>query len=490
MFRRTDKQRSLFEAGRLMPEAQREACRKSWAGVFREKALPILLKREEDFADLFDPEEGRPNRSVALIVGALLLKEMNDLTDEETLGALDFDTRFWYAFDVEVGQSHLCQKTLHNFRARLTEKDKSRVVFRAVTDELLEALGTTVTRQRLDSTHVLSNIALLSRLGLFCETLRLFIKSVKVRDAGGYARIPAGILKRYGEESRYGDARKEERPRRLGVAARDAWRLREKFRGDASEEYGLLSRLVEEHCEILPVEETPGSDDDDRGEGGAPVRLKAAKEVGSDSLQTPHDAAVTYSGHKGKGYEVQIAETCHPDNGVELITAVAVTRSCASDAKATIPMVEALGEAGVTPEELVCDTGYSGAGNAAEAAGHGVNLLAPCPAKGKPDPEKAYAAPAARCPAETSEAGEWLKQQEAGKDFPERYAIRAGIEGTNSELKRRHGLGRLRVRGGERVALAVYVKTAACNLKRALSYWIEMAASTPPTAGLTSPGIA
>ena len=33
-------------------------------------------------------------------------------------------------------------------------------------------------------------------------------------------------------------------------------------------------------------------------------------------------------------------------------------------------------------------------------------------------------------------------------------------------MKRRHGLGRLRVRGGERVRLAVYLKALACNVKR------------------------
>ena len=47
-----------------------------------------------------------------------------------------------------------------------------------------------------------------------------------------------------------------------------------------------------------------------------------------------------------------------------------------------------------------------------------------------------------------------------------RYGLRAGIEGTNSEMKRRHGLGRLRVRGGERVRLAIYLKALACNVKR------------------------
>ena len=35
-----------------------------------------------------------------------------------------------------------------------------------------------------------------------------------------------------------------------------------------------------------------------------------------------------------------------------------------------------------------------------------------------------------------------------------------------SELKRAHGLGRLRVRGGRRVRLAVYLKALACNFKR------------------------
>jgi len=55
-----------------------------------------------------------------------------------------------------------------------------------------------------------------------------------------------------------------------------------------------------------------------------------------------------------------------------------------------------------------------------------------------------------------TKAGEWLKRQEAQPDFQRRYAIRAGIEGTNSQLKRVQGLGKLRVRQDERVKLMVY----------------------------------
>ena len=58
------------------------------------------------------------------------------------------------------------------------------------------------------------------------------------------------------------------------------------------------------------------------------------------------------------------------------------------------------------------------------------------------------------------------RRAQASGEFAQRYAVRAGIEGTNSELKRAHGLGRLRVRGGPRVRLAVYLKALACNIKR------------------------
>ena len=55
------------------------------------------------------------------------------------------------------------------------------------------------------------------------------------------------------------------------------------------------------------------------------------------------------------------------------------------------------------------------------------------------------------------------RRAEASGEFRKRYAVRAGIEGTNSELKRAHGLGHLRVRGGHRARLPVYLKALACK---------------------------
>ena len=51
-------------------------------------------------------------------------------------------------------------------------------------------------------------------------------------------------------------------------------------------------------------------------------------------------------------------------------------------------------------------------------------------------------------------------------EWKDRYKIRAGIEATNSELKRAHGIGKLRVRRIARVCFAVACKLIACNIKR------------------------
>jgi hypothetical protein len=108
--------------------------------------------------------------------------------------------------------------------------------------------------------------------------------------------------------------------------------------------------------------------------------------------------------------------------------------------------------------------------------------LAPAPARGKPEEGKTYPEPEANCPKTRVGAGEWLRRQEASATFAKRYATRAAIEGTISEGKRAHGAGRLRVRREGRVKLATYFKWLACNVKRALRYWLNVALGGSPAA--------
>lgn len=540
MFRARSPQGSLFQAAFLFPEQKAKRLERSWAEVFQERALPLI--DEERFAGMYCDDNGRPNRAVQTILGVLILKEMFNLTDEEALEELEFNLLWHHALHLTLEEAHLPQKTLHNFRCRLIAHDGGQVAFTETTDRILQELGIRIGRQRLDSTHILSNIALLTRLGLFCETIRVFLRALRREQPELRHLVPEGLMARYVKEdeenTNYEDARSDASRRRLGVCARDLYRLIERMRGTAAqglEEYRLLERLLREQCEIGGKGDgRPAEGDDDTGEDSVAVSLKDPKQVRSDSLQSPHDAAVTYSGHKGKGYEVQVAETCEEENITQIITYVETTPSCGSDAEVTVPVIDALAEREVQPGELFADTTFGSGRNGIEAERRGTELVSPVAGSGAGSTgeteqgvdaklttadfqidvsgEEASVCPAGReafdeyeecaapervelrfaratckacpmrprCPVELNcklrayvlEADlikvniERRRRAEASGEFRRRYAVRAGIEGTNSELKRAHGLGRLRVRGGLRVRLAVYLKALACNLKR------------------------
>ncbi len=339
MFRERDPQGSLFQPEFLVTPKKAKLMQRSWAEVFRNQALPLI--DEERIAPMYCPDNGRPNRGVQTVLGVHILKEMFDLTDEGSLEQLDFKLPWHHALRLDIEETHLLQKTLHNFRVRLMQHDGGRGAFQETTDRIILALGLGRGKQRLDSTHIISDIALLTRLGLFCETLRLFLGAVKREHPKLGEGIGQGLAQRYvkedGEATSYEDVRSGEGRRRLV----------ERFQGTAAAEmegYRLLERLLGEQCHVGKHRDgRPEGDGDDAGEGEVPIALKEPKEVGSDSLQSPHDPEVTFSGHKGKGYEVQVAETCDEENAAQVITHVEVTPSRGSDAEVRVPVIDALG---------------------------------------------------------------------------------------------------------------------------------------------------
>ena len=154
------------------------------------------------------------------------------------------------------------------------------------------------------------------------------------------------------------------------------------------DEYGLLERLLREQCHVGRHRDgRPGADDDDAAEEKVPIALREPREVRSDSLQTPHDPAVTYSGHKGKGYEVQVAETCESDNAVQMITHVEVTPSSGSDSVVTTRVIDELSERGIGPSELWADTSYGSGRNGWEAERRGTELVSPVGGRSHKEPD-------------------------------------------------------------------------------------------------------
>lgn len=548
MFRPKREQKTLFSAATLLPEEKRRRLERQWPEVFRTKALPLIDERA--FAHLYDQANGRPNKAVQTLVALLVLKDMWDLTDEEVLFNLDYHLAYQVALDLDVDEAHCCQKTLHNFRKRLIESEGDALLFATLTDRILAELGVDTGKQRLDSTHILSNIRRLTRLGLFCETIRVFLSAVRDSSPRKFEAIPETLRRRYlkddGKATRFGDASSKETQRRLGVCARDVWRLVDRFRGQRDvcklKGYKLLERILSDQCDLVAAPIAGQDGDADTTEPGAPVVVKEPKKVSPDSLQSPHDPDATYSGHKGKGYEVQIAETVGNETTPEIITHVEVTNSSGSDKHATVPVVEALAERNIQPDEMLADTTYGPTENVIACAKLGTELLTPVPGNEAEKPKEGEIRPedflvdpsgveppvcpaievasrverneetgtihayfdgatcdkckhAGSCPARRLKDGTRMLSVTEHKavlaerrayaeteEFAERYAQRAGIEATNSELKRRHGLGHLRTRGRLRVRLAVYLKAAACNVKRMVNHLVKLLQSTDAVA--------
>ena len=255
MFRERDPQVSLWQSEFLVPPKKARRLERSWAEVFRNEALPLI--DEERFAPMYCADNGRPNRAVQTVLGVHLLKEMFNLTDDEALEQLEFNLLWHHALRLDMEETHLPQKTLHNFRVRLMQHDGGRLAFQETTERIIQALGIRTGKQRLDSTHIMSNIATLTRLGLFCETMRLFLRAVSQEHPELRRVVPEGLVRRYlkeeAEATDYEDARSGEGRRRLGVCARDLYRLVDGFRGTAAaqlEEYRLLERLLREQCVV------------------------------------------------------------------------------------------------------------------------------------------------------------------------------------------------------------------------------------------------
>ena len=73
-----------------MDPTKRERLERSWAHPFRSDALGII--DESRFARFFHDSNGRPNKSLRLILCVLILKEIFDLTDAEALFELEWNT--------------------------------------------------------------------------------------------------------------------------------------------------------------------------------------------------------------------------------------------------------------------------------------------------------------------------------------------------------------------------------------------------------------
>ena len=526
MYKPTSPQQKLFGIETRLSSSLRSRLDSSWAHLFKCEVLPILFRKEDDYAMLYGTT-GRPNFSVARLLGLCLLQEWNDLSDQEALDTFSFDIRWRYALDVDEEEDSLSRRSLVEFRRRLAANDPEmkliRTVFDSIRDTAITRLGLSVSNQRLDSTHIISNIRLRGRLALFSNTLALFLKSL---DEDRFSRVPTAIQTWHEREPEgwFGLGSSEQKVK-LEELAQYLHELILIFENDdelaGSEPYQLLKRLFSEQCEY------------DSHEPSSKIQVK--KKTEGVTLQSPYDPDAS-CGHKGPGYSLHVTETCNNDAKHEIITDYEVHGAARSDIGKALSVLERL-DVGCKPDTLFADGGYPSVPSVLKVKEQDIDFMVPvnrsrlgddvagrdrfqfdaegcvthCPMGHRPVDHRVLSGNNStrrslhaifdgnlcrvctmldRCPVRAPNhrnrgcqardtVGDFrleitpeirLRDQmyamQQTSEWKDRYKIRAGIEATHSELKRAHGIGELRVRRLAKVCFAVACKVIACNIKR------------------------
>lgn len=521
-------QASMLESTYWMNPGIRKKLEKSWAPIFYENVFCNI--DEKPFAVLYS-DTGCPNFPVNISLSIEFIKHMKNYTDDELIDAFYFNYLVNYAVGIRtLGELNLAEKTLYNFRSRIythlvqhpEQEDLIFGQFLTLTRKFAEKSGISMSEQRMDITMFMSNIKKAGRLVLAYDVLLKAVKAIpEYKRTEGLAKVLGEGFKTdllYKSKPSESDSRLETLLN-MCLEARNI--LQDIPDMEDSDELRILNRFLSEQAYI---ESSSGR-----------LKAKDNKSIATDSLQSVYDEDATYrkKGTKGQsGYVLEIAETCSKDNQFQLITDYQVEKNIKSDVdiiKDRLPEIR--NNTGCT--DMYVDGGFHSedvmkVGEENHVDLHFTNLNGTQPHKKLPVtvyeideatniitkcpkgivPQHANVKngqTVAHFPLEACSSCEFrdqchIKQQKrdcvvrinlkavqtarqreivkAAKK--ENTSMRAAIEGTNSALKRGHGLDKLRVIGIHRCTAVAGFKVIAQNIRRFTKYMLGGYHKTKP----------
>ena len=320
-------QQSLFDSTQLMNTKIREKLEKSWAPIFYKNVFCKI--DEEPFAVLYGTT-GKPNFPVNILLSLEYIKHMKCCNDLELLDAFYFDYLVNYAVGIwTLGEMNLAERTLYYFRERIYQycfdnPDKDDLLFGQflrLLHDFAEKAGISLEEQRTDTTLFMSNIKKAGRISLAYDVL---IKAVK---AISKEKLTESLLKVLEPDFKTGilyRAKAQEGDSKLTLLlnlCNEALSLLETQPGmEESDEVRIARRFL---CEQSTTETASKK-----------LIPKPKKEVTSGALQSAYDEDATFR-RKGdvsqNGYVLEISETCCKENTFQLITDYAVASNNTND---------------------------------------------------------------------------------------------------------------------------------------------------------------
>ena len=537
MFRKTSAQSSLFEATNYFPGALPDD---DWSFVFKEKVLPLI--DEEKFAHLYSENEGRPNASIRTMLSLLIFMGMEKLTWRAVEFLFSRRIDWMIATRTALGEAQIDHTTLFKFFQRLETDNTCREIFIEITDAFIKACGTSVKKQRTDSFFIHGWLRILSRYGLFKETIKKFLQSLRKQKPGLYENIKGQLSRDYLEKDfDLTEKDKELAQRKVALMAKDLYKIHCAFENHKQvahyETFKILAKVFTQQCEVK-----------DNVDAEPEIIIK--KKPDADTICTPHNPQARYV-RKGKqtvtGDKGFVTETCSSENKTQFITDVEVLEATASDPGQQPEIQHRLIENDFKPGKQYGDAGFVNGKTILSSKENGIDLEGPsagrsqsfeayeqkdrpldagdfdisfdeqtnelwvnkCPNEQVPIEQKrsettgkflvhfesdlCRSCPKSeRCPVKIGKNVSTFTVDETAytgaarhhrymsdKQYRKECATRAGVEATVSELTRSHGVRRSRHRERKRTRLQLIFAALACNVKRFIRHVDQYAGLVP-----------
>ena len=116
----------------------------------------------------------------------ILLMELMDWTKEEALDAYSFNMNVHYALNLEPVAHDISKRTLERYIRLFEEDDLAKATMEIITATLVSDLDIKMDQQRLDSTHIFSDMAGFGRTRLMGVAIKRFLTQLKRHDAKAY----------------------------------------------------------------------------------------------------------------------------------------------------------------------------------------------------------------------------------------------------------------------------------------------------------------
>lgn len=366
-----------------------------WHNVFYKE---IVNQVDEDiFSILYADKRGRPNASIRVLLGMMILKEGNGWSDEQLFEECRFNLKMMRALGIHnINEDVPAESTYYEFRKAVLEhkeesgEDLIDTSFNKITSKQAIHHGISGKKIRLDSKLINSNIARSSRLDLIVEAVRKYISVITIEDLreeiGQSNYEILNHLKGQSTSNFTYSLTPDDKKSMLIKMGGLIHNLLKKFEGDGSKNYQVLRQVYEQQYKAECTGENNESEGgiDKSGTSGKSIVPKSPHEIRSDSIQSIHDPEASYR-TKGtgagkqtvSGYHTNITETCDEQGGLNLITNVQTQGANISEDKFLTESIDST-EQLLNPtqsnekaiEEVITDGGYDSKSNREEMLKH------------------------------------------------------------------------------------------------------------------------